>query len=140
MRKKPGKQINPIRKRLFKKSLLKGESIKQSLLDAGYTAGTAHKSSHNSVVKVCQAEIERDVKKQITVEYVLDELMRAKQMAEEKQDIASYTRVCELLGKYLAMFTEKIKSTSEVTLKSDEENEYQRLRNNRVENVFPSEN
>ena len=109
------KSINPIRKLRVKKDLLKGIDAKHAMINAGYSPNTAHKSTSNAVVKVCQAEIEQDIKKQITVEFVLNKL---KWESEHAKNAADRIRATELMGKWQAMFTDKVKS--DIDLREEE--------------------
>ena len=100
--------INPIRKALLKKELMNPKnSVKDSLLKAGYSPITAHNSTNVKAVKVCMQEIATDIKKTITVEYILSELNRIAKLAEDDKDYSAVIRAKELLGKWLAMFTDK---------------------------------
>lgn len=100
--------ISPIKHKLVKKALLEGKSHAQAMLSAGYSPNTAYhnSTSDNKLLKTVQREIDNDIRKKITVESVLLDLKHAQDMAEKKQDIASYTKVCELLGKFLRMFND----------------------------------
>ncbi len=109
------KGINSIRKLKVKQSILKGNSYNQALRDGGYTEGSAHKSSVMPVVKVCQQEILAEFREKVTVEYVLNNLYEDRILAKKKGDIATATRVDELLGKYLAMFTDKTENKTTLT-------------------------
>ena len=104
--------INPIRKALVKKSLLEGVDAKNAQLQAGYSKSYAHNSTNNICVKICQEEILRDIKKQITVEYILSELNRIAKLAEDDKDYSAVIRAKELLGRWLAMFTDKVESST----------------------------
>ena len=101
--------INPIRQSLLRKSLLQGKSIRQSMKDAGYSASTAHSNcgKDEPLVKACMKEIQRDIKKKITVEYVLGQIERIKRLAVSKEDFSTALASVVALGKWLAMFTEK---------------------------------
>ena len=101
--------INPIRKSLLKKALLKGNSIRQSLKDAGYSERYAHGNCDRNtpVVKSCMEEIQADIKKKITVDYVLEEIERIKLLAQSKGDFSTAMAAVTALGKYLAMFTDR---------------------------------
>ena len=102
--------INPIRKAKVKQSLLAGNSIRQALKDGGYAPGTQRGKNNGTttpVVKVCQAEIQADIKKQITVESVLKGLCHIQDLALREKDFSTATRCEELKGKWLDMFTDK---------------------------------
>ncbi|KKU25283.1 MAG: hypothetical protein UX38_C0032G0009 [Microgenomates group bacterium GW2011_GWC1_46_16] len=102
-------KINPIRKALLKKGLLDPKkTIKQALLDAGYAQSTAENSSTVSSVRICQAEIERDIKKQITVESVLKSIQNIKSLAIADKDFSTAVRCDELCGRWLAMWRDRL--------------------------------
>ena len=99
--------INPVRKALVKKSLLKGNSIRQALADGGYAPGTQRGNNNgtdNRLVKTCQQEIEQDIKKQITVESVLKGLCHIQDLATKHKDFSTAKGCEELKGKWLQMF------------------------------------
>ena len=56
-------KINPNRKRILKRELAKGNSAIKSLKKAGYTDSTAHLSTSNACVKICNLEISKDFDK-----------------------------------------------------------------------------
>ena len=107
--------INPIRKELVKQSLLKGNTARQALKDAGLSKTTAEHRvrKDNKLLNVARAEILDDIKDRITVEYVLNNL---KKLAETSKNKADRIRANELLGKWLAMFTDKYQGKSEVEI------------------------
>lgn len=111
----PGNGINAIRKAKVKEAMLQGKPYTQALRDGGYTEGSAHKSSVMPVVKVCEREILEEFKSKVTVDYVLSNLFEDRKLAKAKDDIATATRVDELLGKYLAMFKDKTETTLTLT-------------------------
>ncbi len=74
----------------------------------------------NKSVKICQEEIVEDIKKKITIEYVLKELDRVAKLAEKSDDFSSVIRAKELLGKWLAMFTDK----QEISQTEKEDNQF----------------
>ena len=107
--------VNPIRKELVKQNLLKGMDAKNAMIQAGYSPNTAVHSTENTVVKQSVAEIQGDIKDRITVEYILDKLEHEAQTAPNAAD---RIRATELLGKWRAMFTDKVKS--DIELREDE--------------------
>lgn len=124
-------KINPIRKRIVKRELKKGRDAKGAMLKANYAPMTAHNATKTVVVKTCQAEILAEFdKSKITPEYVLKEIERLKVMAMEKGDLSNFSRGVEMLGRYLALFTDK-KEIKDVT-KDELWDEFQRYRGNRV--------
>lgn len=112
------KTINIIRKNKVKKALLEGKSGAKALLAGGFSEATARHHAHENVVlKSVIEEIEEEFKaEKITVEYVLKELERGKELALQKGDIASFIRANELLGKYLAMFTDKTQNQTSLSI------------------------
>lgn len=128
------KNINPIRKALVKKSLLKGNSIRQALKDAGYAPGQQrghNNTTTNPVVKSCIAEIERDITKEITVKSVLESLKHIQSLAISKGDFSTAARCEELCGKWLAMFTDK----QEISETEKEDNQFSLERLSRIKQV-----
>ena len=108
-------KLNPIRKRIIKRELKKGKTAKDSLLAAGYKESTAKRSTMNKSIKICQKEIKKEFDaSMITVEYVLKELQKAKEMCLKAKDRTNYLRAIEAFGRHLAMFTDKkeVKDTS----------------------------
>ena len=103
------KTIDPIRKRKYKRARLKGKTKKESLLKAGYTPTTAHSQNPSvNVIKCVEKEIEQELlAKDITVDFVIKQLKEDRELAKAKGDISTATRVDELMGKYIAMFTDK---------------------------------
>lgn len=127
--KKP--KYNPIRKQILKRELLKGKDAKSSLLKASYSKTTAHQSTSNAIVRICQQEILAEFdKSKITPEYVLQEIERLKILAIEKGDLSNFSRGVEMLGRHLAMFTDK-KEIKDVT-KDQLWDEFQRYKGNRL--------
>lgn len=121
--------INPIRKARLKKELLKNNGdAKNAMLKAGFAPATAHNATSKKIVQACQLEITKELTKKIDVDYVLNELERIKKLAEENKDFSTAARNVELLGKYLAMFTDKQQVKSDINITSDEQSELNRLR------------
>ena len=112
------KRINPIKKNIVKQSILQGKSFIQSLKDAGYTEATAHQSSSIPIVKHCIEEIAKDFDKaKITPEYVLAGLNKE---AQEAKNSADRIKAYELLGKYLALFTDKQQVDANIITKQEQ--------------------
>ena len=122
--------INPIRKALLKKSILrnKGKNIKGAMIEAGYAESTAKRSNANKSVQIITAEIERDITKEITVKSVLESLKRIQTLALSKGDFSTATRCEELCGKWLAMFTDK----QEISQADKEDNQFSLERLSRI--------
>ncbi len=97
------KQIDKIKKIRYKASRLKGESIKQSLINAGYTEATAEHSSSLGVVKCGEAEIMKELRAaDVTVDWVVGKLNQ--ELVNIHAKSSDRVRILELLGKYLNMF------------------------------------
>lgn len=103
------KTVNPIRKAKVKQSLLNNKSARQALKDNGYSNAVAHKSTTNAVVKVCMKEILSEIKESdITIIRILRNIIEDRELARLKNDIGTMKECDALLGKYLAMFTDKV--------------------------------
>jgi hypothetical protein len=100
--------INPIKKLKVYKALKQGKSARQSLKEAGYSQATISHSTKNKVVKDSNEKIMQEVlAKDVTIDLVIKQLYEDRDLAKAKGDMATMTRVDELLGKFLAMFTDK---------------------------------
>lgn len=111
--------IQPVKREKLKQGLLRGKSIRQSMKDAGWSEKTAHGhcDQYEPVVKGCIDEIMAEFKvSDITVSKVLSNLYEDRELARKKNDIATMKEVDALLGKYLAMFTEKQAITQDIKL------------------------
>ena len=114
--------INPIKKDLVKRSIMQGKSFRQSALDAGYAPSSANNATNLASVKQCIAEIDKSFKlANITPELVLSRLDHDYQTALDKGDLATATRINELLGKYLALFTDKQQINQHITSQEDKD-------------------
>jgi len=108
-------KINQIRKAKVKQALLNGVDAKNAVLQNGYAMATAHNATQLAVVKQCKEEILRELRaSDITPEFVIKRLNQDRDLAIEKQDYATATKVDELLGKYIALFTEKREIKTEI--------------------------
>lgn len=107
--------INPVRKAILKKELLNPKnSVKDSLLKAGYSPITAHNSTNVKAVKICQAEIAVTLRAaDITPDYVIELL--AKELSAT--NAADRLTAIKMLGQFIAMFTDK---REEIILHADE--------------------
>ncbi len=82
---------------------------------------TALIQQNMAVVKCSQAEIIAELRaKDITVDLVIKRLNQDRDLAISKQDYATATKVDELLGKYLAMFTEKQQIDANILTKEEQ--------------------
>ena len=97
------KQVDKIKAIKYKQARLQGDSIKGSMLKAGYSAATAHHSSTEGVVKRCEPELAAMVKaSDISVDWVIGKLNAELVGIDAKP--SDRVRILELLGKYLNMF------------------------------------
>lgn len=122
--------LSPIRKALLKKALKKNKgNIKQSMLDAGYKLSTADRSIMNKSAQICQAEIVAELKhSDITPDLIIKHFEEDRTLALAKKDYATATRVDELMGKSIAMLTDRQDVTQTIVVKQDEKDELSRLR------------
>ena len=110
------KTINPIRKAKVKQALKQGKSARQALKEANYAPETIKRSTANKSVKVSMDELKQEFSESdITIKLVINNLIEDRKWARKKGDFSTVVRVDELLGKYLAMFTDKaeVKDTTE---------------------------
>lgn len=132
------KRIDKIKKMKVKSSILNGDSVKQSLLNAGYTENTAKHSTGLSVVKCAMKEIEKEFKKEcITVSSVLKDIELGKNISLKNDEMANYARFCEMEGKYLAMFTDKVETKQDMNI--NQQHDVLGMINNRLEGVVDSD-
>ena len=90
------------------RELKKGKSKQKALLANDYSESYARQGERAVVVQEALCKIMTELKaSDITPEMVINRLNYDRDLAEKKGDIATMTRVDELLGKYLAMFTDK---------------------------------
>jgi len=108
------KQIDKLKKHLYKEARLQGNSIKGSLLKAGYSKASAvGKNSSLGVVKVCEQEIMDTLKaSDLSVDWVVGKLNTELENIHAKS--SDRVRILELLGKYLNMF--KDANTTQVAI------------------------
>ena len=114
--------VNPIKKIKVKGSLKQGKSAREALREAGYSQGHINRSTANKIVKDSISEISKELKaKDITYDLVIKRLDEDRELARNKRDIATMKACDELLGKYIAMFTDKqeIKQTIEQPTNDD---------------------
>ncbi len=98
-------RVNPIRKRIVKRELKKGNNAKASMIKAGYSVNTAIKSTANKVVQVSQREIikEFDIA-EITPANIIQRIDEVVQMSIKSKDMSNALRGMEIIGKWLRMF------------------------------------
>ena len=121
------RQIDKIKYQRYKSNRLQGLSKCQSLKNAGYKDTTATRCQNTlNLVKLGEAEIRQELKESdITPQFIIKRLNEDRQAAIESGDIANRVKVDELLGKYIAMFTER-REINAVVLSHDDLNILQR--------------
>ena len=114
----------------MKQARLKGKSGKEVLIYAGLSKKTAsHEVGRNATLKYVDAEIVNELKQaDVTVQLVISRLNEDRELAKKKWDIATMTRVDELLGKYIAMFKDILKAEVDIKLTPDEQSELEGIR------------
>ena len=92
----------------------------QALITTGYDeayakSGTGLKIYDNLRVKAAIAKrmALNCAKIDVTVKFIVEKLLLGLTLAEEKKDLVAIARFTELLGRYKAMFTEKIQQTGD---------------------------
>jgi hypothetical protein len=98
------KQVDKLKKAIYKESRKKGKSIAKSMVEAGCPETTAyHDSKNSSLVKLGEAELMAEVKaSDISVDWVVSKLNQELVSIHAKS--SDRVRILELLGKYLNMF------------------------------------
>ena len=135
------KITNPVVINKIRRGLLEGKPDNKILVEAGLSKQTAnHKANQCQILKVVKGCIRKELKENdVTVELIISNLNEDRELARKKKDIATMKECDVWLGKYLAMFTDRIKSLSDITMKSDEQEEFNRLRGT-ILSYSPSEN
>jgi hypothetical protein len=127
------KTVNKIKKNIVKQAIMEGKSYKRAMLEAGYTELTAHNSSNNKCVKICLEEIMNSFKKEeITPELVLSGLLNEYRIAKKSSDRQN---ALMLLGKYLAMFTDKQQLHAEILTKEEQSIISNYIQRNRIDKL-----
>ena len=128
--------VDPIKQQKVETAMKRGESAKDALLQAGYTIKTAIRSTANKSVKISQDNIMRELKaSDVTIDLVIKNLNEDRELARKKHDISTMSRCDELLGKYLAMFTDKQKVDTTLVTKEEESIVHKYLQSNRLESI-----
>jgi len=108
--------VSPIKKAIVKRALKQGKSARQALRECNYSEGHIRRSTKNKIVRDSMNEIMEELKaKDVTVDLVIRRLNEDRELALSKKDYATATRVDELLGKYLAMFTDRQQTEVNIT-------------------------
>ena len=112
------KTVNPIRKKIVKTALKRGESAREALRQANYGKGPIGRSTANKVVKDSMKEIlEEYDTKDVNTEFVLKHLLNLIKTSSDSDDRSNYNRAVESLGRHLAMFTDKKEVETKVSAK-----------------------
>jgi len=104
------KITNPVIISKIRKGLLEGKNDSDIMRDVGYSQSMIDHKDRKQIksIQVEKSRIVLELKENdITPELILNRLNEDRVLARKKKDIATMTRCDELLGKYLAMFTEK---------------------------------
>ncbi len=124
------RNINPIKKLDFKNRVKRNPNkpITEHLREMGETPSMIHNSTINKYVKVCLEELKEELKeKDVNVELIIRNLNQDRNLAQAKGDIATMTRVDELLGKYLAMFKDVSRSKVDMDISDERRKEIELL-------------
>lgn len=124
------KTINPIKKQAFKNRVKQEPTkpITEHMREMGETPSMIHNSTNNKYVKVCLEELRQELKEQdVNIELVIHNLNVDRNLAQAKGDIATMTRVDELLGKYLAMFKDVSRNKVDMDISDDRRKEIDAL-------------
>ena len=122
------KTINPIKQSRVTKALKEGKSARQALREGGYKENSIHHSTDMGVVKRGMDIIMTELKEQdVNIELVIHNLNQDRNLAQAKGDIATMTRVDELLGKYLAMFKDVSRSKVDMDISDERRKEIELL-------------
>jgi len=120
------KTINPIKKAKVKQARLEGKSKKQAVIDAGYSENSAINAYRLSVVKCCDEEIARSMEAQGIDEKAI--IAGLKKEALTGKNSSDRTIAWSWLGKYKAMFTDKVKSEGTLSITEQEKQELDSIR------------
>ncbi len=118
------KNIDPIKKAKVKQGLITGKSTAEAMKDAGYADATAmhNVSPDNPLLKTVRDEIAKDFRlTDVTVKQVVKELEQIRQLAIIKGDLGTAGRMAELKGRYLAIFTDKVKLDAILITSADQQ-------------------
>jgi phage terminase small subunit len=108
---------------MFVQEYLVDLNATQAAIRAGYSAKTAALIAHENLTKpniqeaIQKAQLERAKRLQRTADDVLADIRRIGQKAEETGEFNPALKAAELEGKYLGMFTEKVESSGEISIK-----------------------
>ncbi len=117
------KTLDKLKIKKVKNGIINGKSAAQAMKDAGYAKTTAeHKvSPWNKLLKVVQEQVEKEFKLEgVTPTQVLKEIDTVRALAQKCGDLSTAGRMSELKGRYLAMFTDKVKMDQTIITKEDQ--------------------
>jgi len=139
-------KVNPLNTIKVANKLKEGKSYQKALILSNYSKNTAKVGIRNKVIQEALLQITTEFKaSEITPVMVLERLNYDRDLAEKKGDIATMTRVDELLGKYLAMFTDKQEFKGHIDYTPEEKEELSRIKDrlfplSRLSIITPLEN
>jgi hypothetical protein len=100
--------VDQVKKEIYKKARLQGDSKQEALKKAGYAVTTAeHSQNCTPLAKIGDAELCEEFLKYAKVDIVLGNLLKEAQNTANKP--SDRIRAWELVGKYLQMFKEESK-------------------------------
>ena len=113
--------VSPIKKAIVKRALKAGKSAREALKEANYAPSAIRQSTYNPVVKQSIEEIVQELKAiDITPDLIIQRLNQDRELALLKGDFSTATRVDELLGKYIAMFSDRLDTQTQLTLTQED--------------------
>jgi len=116
------KITNPVIKSKIRQGILAGKNDSDVLRAAGFSESMIKHKDRKQIkaLEVEKSRIAQEIKEaDVTVLLVLNNLFEDRELARKKNDIATMKEVDNLLGKYLAMFTDKLQS--DMTIKDQQE-------------------
>lgn len=115
------KQLTP-KQAMFVKEYLVDLNATQAAIRAGYSKKTAEVQGHENLRKpyisaAIQAQMNKRAEKvEITAEDVLQSIIEIRRMAVEGEKLNEALRANELLGKHIALFTDKVQHSGAVAI------------------------
>ena len=106
------KITNPVIISKIRQGILEGKPDSRVLADAGLAKSTAKTQvKRTKILKVVKSRIAEEFKaEEITVEEVLRRIDEDRMLAQRKGDYSTALQADIALGRYLAMFTDKVKA------------------------------
>lgn len=119
------------RQKLFCTEFIKDFNASQAVIRAGYSKNTARQSGYQLLTniyiqgKLAELTAKQAEKAEISVQWIIQELKqlydRCQSSLSSPGAIAGATKQLELLGKHLAMFTERVEVNADIKTISSEE-------------------